>query len=161
MQSLIEYPVRIVIIALTFLAVLGLALLNINTSQMQPYNDYVQAQVINSNGLTGAVLVDAQKMAKTAFRNSGTYKIINPKTNQPFPWYVDETGQPIQDAVTKANEALVTAGYGQVRYGTRVTFTVTATYPIPIISYITRSSSKSITFDRKVSAVVNSYAKEP
>lgn len=157
MQSLIEYPIRVVIIALTFFAVLGAALLNINISQMQPYNDYVQAQVTNSSGLTGAVLVDAQTMAKSSFNNSGQYQIINPKTNEPFTWFVDNSGKPVVNAISKAEDELKAAGYGQVRYGTRVTFKVQAKYDIPILSYIVQSATNAVSINRNVSAVTNSF----
>lgn len=155
MQSIFDYPIRILIIVMATFAIIGLAVFNISTGQMSEYTDYVQAHVVNDGGLTGRTLVDAQSKARTTFDRNGRYQIINPKTRQPFKSYVTTSGDPVSNAETLADAEIKSAGYGPVRYGTAVNVYIKSQYSPTFLKAVGINSDKI--FIRKVSAVTNAF----
>lgn len=155
MQSLFDYPIRIILIAFTFLAVLGFAFLNINSSQMQQYNDYVQSQIDTKGGLTAEALIAAQTYSYEGANKNGNYEIINPKTDQPFTMYVSKDGKVAANAEKDAAAELKSAGYGPVRYGTEVNVKVKAQYHTILLTLV--KLPKSFSFTRDITVVTSAF----
>lgn len=155
MQSLFDYPIRVLLIAITFLTVLGFAFLNINSSQMQQYSRYVQSQVDTGGGLTADALIASQKFAREGANRNSMYEIINPKTKAPLTNYVNDDGSVKANAEEDAAVELKNAGYGPVRYGTKVNIDIKARFHTSLLTVVKLPAT--FTFTRNVTVVTSAF----
>lgn len=155
MQSLFDYPIRVLLIAITFLTVLGFVFFNINSSQMQQYSSYVQSQVDTKGGLTADALIASQKFAREGANRNAMYEIINPKTNAPLATYVNDDGSVKPNAKENAEAELKSAGYGPVRYGTKVNIDIKARFHSTLLTVVKLPATFS--FTRNVTVVTSAF----
>lgn len=155
MQSLFDYPIRILLIAITFFAVLGFAFFNINSSQMQQYSNFVQSQVDTKGGLTADALIESQKYAFEGSNKNSKYEILNPKTEEPLKMYVNSDGTVKDGAKKEAEAELEAAGYGPVRYGSQVRLAIKARYHTSLLTLV--QLPEAFSFTRNITVVTSAF----
>ena len=158
MHSLFDYPIRVLLIAIAFLTVLGFAFFNINTGQMQQYSKYVESQVDTKGGLTSESLIASQKFALEGSNRTARYQIINPKTDKPFADYVDSKGNEVPNAKENAEKELKSAGYGPVRFGTKVKVKIQSRIQTSLLNVVKLPST--FTFTREITPVTSAFVPE-